>query len=31
MVHLVRNYPFLYSFQASVNPLRLDADVTVKE
>ena len=31
MVHLVRNYPFLYSFQARVNPPRLDADVTVKE
>ncbi|MGI5818972.1 MAG: hypothetical protein ACOX9R_12840 [Armatimonadota bacterium] len=31
MSHLNTNYPFLYSFQARTNPLRLDADVTVTE
>jgi hypothetical protein len=31
MSHLSDNYPFLYSFQARTNPLRTDADVTVRE
>jgi hypothetical protein len=31
MSHLRENYPFLYSFQARTNPLRTDADVTVRE
>lgn len=31
MSHLKVNYPFLYSFQARTNPLRPDADVTVRE
>jgi hypothetical protein len=31
MSHLKENYPFLYSFQARTNPLRVDADVTVTE
>ncbi len=31
MTHLRENYPFLYSFQARTNPLRPDADVTVRE
>jgi hypothetical protein len=31
MSHLRENYPFLYSFQARTNPLRPDADVTVRE
>jgi hypothetical protein len=31
MTHLQQNYPFLYSFQARTNPLRRDADVTVRE
>ena len=31
MSHLKENYPFLYSFQARTNPLRPDADVTVRE
>lgn len=31
MSHLNENYPFLYSFQARTNPLRPDADVTVRE
>lgn len=31
MSHLQENYPFLYSFQARTNPLRPDADVTVRE
>lgn len=31
MSHLKENYPFLYSFQARTNPLRTDADVTVRE
>lgn len=31
MSHLNENHPFLYSFQARTNPLRSDADVTVRE
>jgi len=31
MAHLKEHYPFLYSFQARTNPLRPDADVTVRE
>jgi len=31
MLHLREKYPFLYSFQARTNPLRPDADVTVRE
>ena len=31
MMHLNTRYPFLYSFASRTNPLRPDADVTVRE